>query len=219
MHDALIGLVGYLVKREANVWEQYGTRDLWAREWVATTFNPIEEGVFARAAKAKPARGDVFGYSRQWMFLPAPTDGPLRIPVLNVLWWRNIEPNRVSYQIAVFYPRKNGDEDEPLGRVWRFESPEGADSIHGYFHAQPGHALRTCQGDVAVPMADLAVPQGAPTIPVDADGEVELFGLSSPFGGDSSVRERGLDAGAAEVDHGDQRVGGVEIRRRGVRSA
>ena len=35
-------------------------------------------------------------------------------------------------------------------------------------------------------------------------------GLSSPFGGDSSVRERDLDAGAAEVDHCDQRVGGVE---------
>ena len=35
-------------------------------------------------------------------------------------------------------------------------------------------------------------------------------GLSSRFGGDSSVRERDLDAGAAEVDHRDQRVGGVE---------
>jgi hypothetical protein len=34
--------------------------------------------------------------------------------------------------------------------------------------------------------------------------------LSSRFGGDSSVRERDLDAGAAEVDHCDQRVGGVE---------
>ena len=36
------------------------------------------------------------------------------------------------------------------------------------------------------------------------------FWLSSPFGGDSSVREGDLDAGAAEVDHRDQRVGGVE---------
>jgi hypothetical protein len=34
--------------------------------------------------------------------------------------------------------------------------------------------------------------------------------LSSPFGGDSSVRKGDLDAGAAEVDHRDQRVGGVE---------
>jgi len=34
--------------------------------------------------------------------------------------------------------------------------------------------------------------------------------LSSPFGGDSSVRKRDLDAGAAEVDHRDQGVGGVE---------
>ena len=34
--------------------------------------------------------------------------------------------------------------------------------------------------------------------------------LSSRFGGDSSVREGDLDAGAAEVDHRDQRVGGVE---------
>jgi len=31
-------------------------------------------------------------------------------------------------------------------------------------------------------------------------------GLSSPFGGDSSVRKGDLDAGAAEVDHRDQRV-------------
>ena len=34
--------------------------------------------------------------------------------------------------------------------------------------------------------------------------------LSSPFGGDSSVREGDLDAATAEVDHRDQRVGGVE---------
>ena len=38
----------------------------------------------------------------------------------------------------------------------------------------------------------------------------EFYGLSSRFGGDSSVRERDGDAGAAEVDHRDQRVGGVE---------
>ena len=47
-----------------------------------------------------------------------------------------------------------------------------------------------------------------------ADGRLLVgrfdFGLSSRFGGDSSVRERDLDAGAAEVDHRDQRVGGVE---------
>ncbi len=36
------------------------------------------------------------------------------------------------------------------------------------------------------------------------------IGLSSRFGGDSSVRKRDLDAGAAEVDHRDQGVGGVE---------
>jgi Zn-dependent peptidase ImmA (M78 family)/DNA-binding XRE family transcriptional regulator len=35
-------------------------------------------------------------------------------------------------------------------------------------------------------------------------------GLSSPFGGDSSVREGDLDAATAEVDHRDQRVGGVK---------
>jgi len=34
--------------------------------------------------------------------------------------------------------------------------------------------------------------------------------LSSRFGGDSAVGEGDLDAGAAEVDHCDQRVGGVE---------
>jgi transposase len=40
--------------------------------------------------------------------------------------------------------------------------------------------------------------------------EILKKGLSSRFGGDSSVRERDDDAGAAEVDHGDQGVGGVE---------
>jgi cellulose synthase/poly-beta-1,6-N-acetylglucosamine synthase-like glycosyltransferase len=39
---------------------------------------------------------------------------------------------------------------------------------------------------------------------------VRKLGLSSPFGGDSSVRKSDLDAGAAEVDHRDQRVGGME---------
>jgi hypothetical protein len=37
-----------------------------------------------------------------------------------------------------------------------------------------------------------------------------FYRLSSRFGGDSSVWERDLDAGAAEVDHRDERVGGVE---------
>jgi hypothetical protein len=37
--------------------------------------------------------------------------------------------------------------------------------------------------------------------------------LSSRFGGESSVRELDLDAGTAEVDHRDQRVGGVESVR------
>ena len=37
-----------------------------------------------------------------------------------------------------------------------------------------------------------------------------ILRLSSRFGGDSSVREGDRDAGAAEVDHCDQRVGGVE---------
>ena len=36
------------------------------------------------------------------------------------------------------------------------------------------------------------------------------YGLSCRSGGDSSVGERDLDAGAGEVDHRDQRVGGVE---------
>ncbi len=34
-----------------------------------------------------------------------------------------------------------------------------------------------------------------------------IKGLSCPSGGDSSVRERDLDAGAAEVDHRDQCFG------------
>jgi hypothetical protein len=172
MHPTLVRLVGYLVRREATGWQLYGTHDLKAREWVSVEFGPIEEAVLSHAANARRERGDVFGYTDQWIFLPAPTDGPLRIPVLNILWFRDVEPNRVSYQLGVFYPRAEG---EPLARVWRFESPEGADSIHGFFHAQPGHALRTMKGDIEVRTADPEIPQGAPTIPVDADGELELF--------------------------------------------
>jgi hypothetical protein len=41
-------------------------------------------------------------------------------------------------------------------------------------------------------------------------GVLDKKRLSCWSGGDSSVRERDLDAGAAEVDHRDQRVGGVE---------
>ena len=37
-----------------------------------------------------------------------------------------------------------------------------------------------------------------------------LLWLSSPFGGELAVGERDVDAGAAEVDHRDQGVGGVE---------
>ena len=53
---------------------------------------------------------------------------------------------------------------------------------------------------------------GAPTGGGDgrSPSGARLIRLSSRFGGDSSVREVDLDAGAAEVDHCDQRVGGVE---------
>ena len=44
----------------------------------------------------------------------------------------------------------------------------------------------------------------------DERGWLREIGLSCRSGGDSSVRERDLDAGAAEVDHRDERVGGVE---------
>ena len=47
-------------------------------------------------------------------------------------------------------------------------------------------------------------------IPVSDVDRSKNFWLSSRFGGDSSVREGDLDGGAAEVDHRDQRVGGVE---------
>jgi hypothetical protein len=44
-----------------------------------------------------------------------------------------------------------------------------------------------------------------PTLSVSA-----AIRFSSSFGGESAVREVDLDAGAAEVDHGDQGVGGVK---------
>jgi hypothetical protein len=58
--------------------------------------------------------------------------------------------------------------------------------------------LRNLRADAAT-----RVYLGLVTIPDD-------IRLSSPFGGDSPVRKSDLDAGAAEVDHRDQRVGGVE---------
>jgi hypothetical protein len=45
---------------------------------------------------------------------------------------------------------------------------------------------------------------------VGLPAEQGIVRLSSRFGGDLSVRERDLDAGAAQVDRRDQRVGGVE---------
>jgi len=45
---------------------------------------------------------------------------------------------------------------------------------------------------------------------VFADRAGKLDKLSSPFGGDSAMRESDLDAAAAKVDHRDQRVDGVE---------
>ena len=47
-------------------------------------------------------------------------------------------------------------------------------------------------------------------VPVRVGGATVNVRLSSRFGGDLSVRERDGDAGAAEVDHRDQGVGGVE---------
>ena len=45
---------------------------------------------------------------------------------------------------------------------------------------------------------------------IGSTSKCQNFRLSSRYGGDSSVREGDLDAAAAEVDHRDQRVGGVE---------
>ena len=64
-------------------------------------------------------------------------------------------------------------------------------------------------------VADLPSEFASPCMHADDHGmtpflQTHGFGLSSRFGGDSSVRERDRDAGAAEVDHRDQGVGGVE---------
>jgi hypothetical protein len=56
----------------------------------------------------------------------------------------------------------------------------------------------------AAGMAGAAVAIGGLSL---ADVASAQNGLSSPFGGDLSVREGDVDAGAAEVDHRDQRVG------------
>ena len=48
------------------------------------------------------------------------------------------------------------------------------------------------------------------TAPIRTSGRRPNFRLSSRFGGDSLVREGDRDAGAAEVDHRDECVGGVE---------
>ena len=61
-------------------------------------------------------------------------------------------------------------------------------------------------------MNDAAVDELGPVdyLVVEFPADKADFWLSSRFGGDSSVGERDFDAGAAEVDHCDQRVGGVE---------
>jgi hypothetical protein len=59
-------------------------------------------------------------------------------------------------------------------------------------------------GRSAVTMRDVIAASGASV------GTAYHHWFSSSFGGESAVREVDLDAGAAEVDHGDQGVGGVK---------
>ena len=164
-----------LAAQEAVRQQAYRGLDLHCREWADDEFPAISEQIIRQNIELQPDVGDIHYGLNQWIFLPAPHDGPLRIPIINFL--RDYPKSHFSFQMGVFYPDPAGKlENPPLGRAWRFEAPEGPDSIHGFFHAQPGHALRTLQaGDVPMRSADTEIPQGQPTFPLDAADEVDLL--------------------------------------------
>jgi retron-type reverse transcriptase len=104
-----------------------------------------------------------------------------------------------------YIPKKDGKlralglptwSDKLLGEVMRllleaYYEPQFSEHSHGY---RPGRGCHTALREVANTWT----------------GTSWFIGLSSRFGGDLSVREGDRDAGAAEVDHRDQRIGGVE---------
>jgi hypothetical protein len=157
--------------------KEYGSRDLECHEQIRSrhNFQPTDERALEALFDQAPVSGEVHCWG-SWLFLPAPRRGPLRIPILNVIYDYRQEPANVSMQAAIFYLAEQG----PLAAGWRFESPEcrgehGERSSHGFYHAQPGHQLRTCSGDYPLPVSEGASPEGQPTFPLDAENEVDLL--------------------------------------------
>jgi hypothetical protein len=174
MAPALQSALTTLARQEVARQQEYGWNDAYCRECAMEDFEPVPEGCISWTIRGAPQVGDLNGPSNHWLYLPAPKKGPLRVPLLNFLW--DYRENKFSFQVAVYYPHPRPDEHQPLARAWRFESPEGAGSIHEFFHAQPGYALRTLKlGDVPVPSVDQDVPQGQPTFPLDAADELDLL--------------------------------------------
>jgi hypothetical protein len=167
----------WLAKQEAIQQQDYGLRDRECHEQIRSrhNFQPINERTLEALFAHAPHAGDLHCWGT-WLFLPAPRRGPLRIPLLNVIYDYSRTPPAVSMQAAFFYP----DDEGSLAAGWRFESPErqgeaGEESTHGYYHVQPGHRLRTLRGDYPLPVAVGAGPEGQPTFPLDAENEVDLL--------------------------------------------
>ncbi len=88
-----------------------------------------------------------------------------------------------------------------LERIYAFLEPESVLEIG----VADGRSLATVRRPTIAIGVD---PVPSAIIPLSANSHI--FRLSCRSGGESSVRELNLDAGATEVDHCDQRVGGVE---------
>ncbi len=176
MDDVLARALVWLARREESERDAYGTRDADCREAVQQTrrLMPINDRTLEALLERTPDHGDLTPYGT-WLFLPAPRKGELRIPVLNCVYDYRVTPARISMQWAGFFMR----DGKLYATAWRFETPEssGEDELssHGYFHAQPSHSLRRAVGDVGLPIPTNRTVQGHPTIPVDAEDEVELL--------------------------------------------
>lgn len=177
MHPTIRDALVILAALETTAQQAYGSRDFYCRESVTGVhdFQSVNDVTLQHLLDAHPIAGEVHLYGT-WLFLPAPRDGPLRIPILNVIYDYSVAPARVSLQAAVFY--LTGDDSYATG--WRFESPEmpgddGNPSTHGFYHAQPGHSVRTLTGDHPLPVPERLIPVGQPTLPLDARDEVDLL--------------------------------------------
>lgn len=128
---------------------------------------------FRKKAGGRLAFGD-----GHFLLLEPDTKGQRKLPLLKVSHEKNSEGHEViRYQVCLFVMDEQAkDRESAICAIGlRFDTPEGVDGIHAYYHAQWCREFHGSKRNLEFPRCPLWLPVTSPAIPVAASGPFSLM--------------------------------------------